>query len=133
MKVDSIHKLIKGCFKKQPEVLAKNTKDSHMNTIGSNLVLLSSAKNAHVFNIDDKQIVAELHLKNREMSCSLVYKHVLLVGTYVDTLFVFRISDFQLLHSMRTHDSILTICTISEAHNFIALGQAGGQIDIVKL
>ena len=93
-----------------------------MNIVGSEFVLLSSHKNAHVIQIDTKETVAELNLKNREMSCSMVFKNVLLVGTYVDTLFVFSIPDFKLLHCMRTHDSILCICTISEAHNFIALG-----------
>ena len=67
------------------------------------------------------------------MSCSMVYQNVLLIGTYVDTLFLFSVPTFELLFSIRSHDSILSLCTISTAHNFIALGQASGYVDILKI
>lgn len=48
-------------------------KDYHLNTIGADLVLLSINKNAHVVSRFNGHIIAELNLKNREMSCSMVY------------------------------------------------------------
>ena len=93
-----------------------------MNTIGSDFIVIAVQKNAHVVSRETGEVVAELNLKNREMSCSMVYKNVLLIGTYVDTLQVFEIPSFTHLFSLRTHDSILTMCTISPSHNYIALG-----------
>ena len=60
-----------------------------MNTVESDKVLLSVAKNAQVVSLETQEVIAELNLKKREMSCSLVYENVLLIGTYVDTIFVF--------------------------------------------
>ena len=125
--------LIKSCFKKEPLAISRNMKDSHLNVIGADFVLLSVNKNAHVVSRFGGKVFSELNLKNREMSCSMIYQDVLLIGTYVDTLFVFQIPSFQLLFSIRARDSILTMCVVSEAHNFIALGQAGGYVDILKL
>lgn len=114
-------------------MIGKNSKDSHMNTIGTDYVLLSSNKNAVVVSVETQEVVAELNLKNREMSCSLLFGSVVLIGTYVDTLFVFSYPEFNLLFSMRSRESILTMCVVSEEHQFIALGQASGHIDILKL
>ena len=137
IKIKSMQDLISNCMKKEVRVVGKNAKDAHMNTIGGDLILLSLHKNAQVISKQNGgEVVAELNLKNREMSCSLVYENVLLIGTYVDTLFVFEIgsdNSFPPLFSIRSHDSILTMCVISPDHNFIALGQAAGHIDILKL
>ena len=108
-------------------------KDAHMNTIGSEYFLLSVQKNAHVVSRETHEVVAELNLKSREMSCSLVFKNILMIGTYVDTLFLFSMPTFELLFSIRSHDSILSLCVISSVHNFIALGQASGYVDILKI
>ena len=89
-------------------------KDAHMNTIGEEFILLSVNKNAHVVTRETNEPIAELNLKNREMACSLVFQNVLLIGTYVDTLFVFSIGEFNPLFSMRSNDSILSMCVISE-------------------
>ena len=114
IKIKSCKDLIANCLKKEPIAIGKNMKDAHMNTIGEHLILLSYHKNAHVVTREGSEPVAELNLKNREMSCSLVYENVLLIGTYVDTLFVFGIGDgFPALFSLRSHDSILTMCVIS--------------------
>lgn len=67
------------------------------------------------------------------MASSLFYDKVVLIGTYVDTLFAFSYGDFGLLFSLRCRDSILSMCALSTDHNFIALGQAGGCIDVIKL
>lgn len=105
-----------------------------MNTIGSEFILLSSNKNAVVVSLSTHEVVAELNLKNREMSCSLFFGgKVVLIGTYVDTLFVFSYPDFKHLFSMRSHESILSMCVVSPVHQFIAIGQANGHIDILKL
>ena len=74
IKISNIEDLIKGCFKKEPKLIGKNTKDSHMNTIGNDKVLFSVNKNAHVVSLDTQEVIAELNLKKREMSSSLVYK-----------------------------------------------------------
>ena len=66
--------MISGCFKKEPKLIGRNTKDSHMNTIGNDKVLFSVNKNAHVVSLDTQEVIAELNLKKREMSSSLVYK-----------------------------------------------------------
>ena len=133
VKIKSVKDLISNCLKKESTQIGKNMKDAHMNTIGADFILLSVHKNAHVVTRGDNEPVAELNLKNREMACSLVYENVLLIGTYVDTLFVFSVSDFAPLFSMRSHDSILSMCVISTNHNFLALAQAGGYIDVLKL
>ena len=104
-----------------------------MNTVGSDYILVSASKNAHIVRRNSQEIVAELNLKNREMSSSLVYKGVILIGTYVDTLFTFAQEDFSPLFQMRTQDSILSMTVLSEAHNFVAIGQAGGNLDVLKL
>ena len=57
----------------------------------------------------------------------------MLIGTYVDTLFAFSFPHFAPLFSMRSHDSILAMCVVSTDHNFIALGEAAGHIDMLKL
>lgn len=131
--MSNIKDLIGSCFKKDLIVAAKNTKDAHMNTVGSDYILVSANKNAHIVRRNYKEIVAELNLKNREMSSSLVYKGVILIGTYVDTLFTFAQEDFSPLFQMRTQDSILSMTVLSEAHNFVAIGQAGGNLDVLKL
>lgn len=105
-----------------------------MNTIGTEYILLGQNKNAVVVSMTTREVVAELNLKNREMSSSLFFGgSVILVGTYVDTLFVFSYPDFNYLFSMRSHESILSMCVVSPEHQFIALGQANGHIDILKL
>mmetsp|Transcript_45302 Transcript_45302/g.60148 ORF Transcript_45302/g.60148 Transcript_45302/m.60148 type:complete len:118 (-) Transcript_45302:837-1190(-) len=114
--------LIDGCFKKELLVVGKSTKDTHMSSLSPELILVSANKNAHVLSVSPQETVAELNLKNREMSSSHVHKNVLLIGTYVDTLFVFALDDFSPLFNMRTHDSILSMAVLSSAHNFIALG-----------
>ena len=133
IKIKSTKDLISNCLKKEPNHIGQNMKDAHMNTIGEEFILISVNKNAHVVTREANEAVAELNLKNREMACSLVFQNVLLIGTYVDTLFVFSITDFSPLFSMRSNDSILTMCVISDSHNFLALGQAGGYIDVLKL
>lgn len=123
IKIASIKDLIKGCLTKEPIQVSKNSKDSHMNTIGTEYLLLSSNKNAVVVSINTHQVVAELNLKKREMSCSLFFGGtVVLIGTYVDTLFVFSYPDFKHLFSMQSHESILSMCVVSPEHQFIALG-----------
>ena len=66
--------------------------------------MVSANKNAHILRISREgpaEIVAELNLKNREMSSSLVFKSTLLIGTYVDTIFVYSLPDFAPLFQMR--------------------------------
>lgn len=67
------------------------------------------------------------------MSSSLVFRDLLLIGTYVDTLFVFSLADFAPILSLRTRDSILSMAVISTSHNLIVLGQAQGCVDVVTL
>lgn len=52
IKVQSVKDLIRSCIKKEPVVVGKNTKDAHLNTIGSDYVLVSANKNAQVLHID---------------------------------------------------------------------------------
>ena len=106
-------------------------KDAHMNTIGEDLILTSMNKNAHIIRRSTGALEKELDLKNREMSTSLVTKDLLYIGTYVDTLFIFSVHDFEPIQLVRTHDSLLSMCTISESRNIIAVGQAGGFVDII--
>lgn len=68
-----------------------------MKAIDSQHILVSTNKNAHVIRnvaTESPEIIAELNLKNREMSSSLVFKSTLLIGTFVDTLFVFSLEDY---------------------------------------
>ena len=95
-------------------------------------MIVCAHKNANIYDFDGGKLTKELNLKGREMSSSLIYKDILLVGTYVDTLFAFSISNnYEPLFSIRTHDSILSLCVLSESENIIALGQAGGYLDII--
>ena len=122
IKINSIKELIKGCFKKEPTLVGKNMKDAHISTVGSDFLLLSVNKNAQVISLATLEVVTDLNLKNREMASSLFYGRIVLIGTYVDTLFVFSYGDFSPLFNLRCHDSILSICYLSTDHNFIALG-----------
>ena len=84
-------------------------------------------------------MLAELNLKNREMSSSCVVGEYLYIGTYVDALFIFELSAFKtpstgLLtakHTVETTDSILTICSLTSDGKTVAIGQAGGFVDLV--
>ena len=97
-------------------------KDSHMNTIGENYILVGMNKNAHVINRSNGELHRELDLKNREMSTSLVFGKQLYIGTYVDTLFIFSSSDFSFIQLVRTHESLLSMCIISKPDYVIAIG-----------
>ena len=65
------------------------------------------------------------------MSTSLVHNELLYIGTYVDTLFIFSIKTFEKVQLIRTHDSVLSLCSLSDTENKIAVGQAGGYVDII--
>lgn len=107
-------------------------KDAHMNTIGEDYILTGINKNAHVINRATYNLEKELNLKNREMSTSLVHKDLLYIGTYVDTLFIFSITnDFERIQLVRTHDSVLTMCSVSDTENRIVVGLAGGYVDLI--
>ena len=107
-------------------------KDSHMNTIGEKYILVGMNKNAHIINRSNGELHRELDLKNREMSTSLVFGKQLYIGTYVDTLFIFSSRDFSFIQLVRTHESLLSMCIISKLDSVIAIGEAGGFVDIIR-
>ena len=106
-------------------------KDTHMNTIGEDYILTGMNKNAHVVDRATYNTIKTLDLKNREMSTSLVHNELLYIGTYVDTIFIFSIPDFERLQLVRTHDSVLSLCSISNTENRIVAGLAGGYADVI--
>ena len=120
--IETIDVLISNCLTKEPQTVCQNMKDAHMNTIGEDFILTSMNKNAHIIRRSTGALEKELDLKNREMSSSLVCKDLLYIGTYVDTLFIFSIPDFEFIQLVRTHDSLLSMCSISESRNIIAVG-----------
>jgi hypothetical protein len=48
------------------------------------------------------------------MSSSLVHNNILFIGTYVDTLFMLSIPDFERIAEVKTQDSILSIVAMSD-------------------
>ena len=134
LKIHSIGELISHCVNHKPNLLCRDQKDSHINVINNQHVIVSLHKNASIYDFESGQLIKEINLKGREMSSSLVCKDILLVGTYVDTLFAFSISNnYEPLFSIRAHDSILSLCVLSESENFIALGQSGGYLDLIQI
>ena len=93
-----------------------------MNTIGEKYILVGMNKNAQVIHRANGELECELDLKNREMSTSLQNRDKLYIGTYVDTLFIFSSVDFSFIQLVRTHESLLSICVISEQDSVIAVG-----------
>lgn len=134
LKIHSISELISHCVNAKPSLLGRDSKDSHINSINNQHIIVSFHKNANICDFDSGKLVKEINLKGREMSSSLVFKDILLVGTYVDTLFAFSISNnYEPLFSIRAHDSILSLCVLSESENVVALGQSGGYLDIIQI
>jgi hypothetical protein len=73
-------------------------------------------------------------LKKREMSTSLEFKDLILVGTYVDTIFFFSANGtFENLFRLRTRESVISMGIVSEEHNIIAIGCANGIVDFIKI
>ena len=63
------------------------------------------------------------------MSASLVHNDRLFIGTYVDTLFMFQLPNFEKLGQVKTKDSILSIVAMSD--DLLCVGQAGGHLDFI--
>ena len=131
IEIENIDALITNCITKEPYSICQNMKDAHMNTIGEDYILTGMNKNAHVVDRATYNTVKTLDLKNREMSTSLVHNELLYIGTYVDTIFIFSIPDFERLQLVRTHDSVLSLCSISNTENRIVAGLAGGYVDVI--
>ena len=118
-------------MKKEPQAIIQNMKDAHFNTIGDEFIITSMNKKAYIIRRVNGETEKELDLKKREMSSSLVCNNKLYVGTYVDTIFIFSIPNFEPIQLVRTHESVLSMCTIDEKNEMIAVGQAGGYVDII--
>ena len=132
IEIENIDALITNCITKEPYSICQNMKDAHMNTIGEDYILTGMSKNAHVIDRATFNMHKELNLKNREMSTSLVHKELLYIGTYVDTIFIFSITnDFERIQLVRTHDSVLSLCSISDTEDRVVAGLAGGYADVI--
>ena len=93
IKVQNIEELISQSLKKKPVMLCRHNKNGHFNTIGEDYLIISKDKNAQVVCLNSGVVLSEINLKKRDMSTSIVFKDLLLVGTYVDTIFVFSAKD----------------------------------------
>ena len=89
IKVLEIEDLITQSVTKAPQTICMHARDAHFNTIGEDYLLVSMNRNAQILCLNSAEVLAEINLKKREMSTSLVFKELMFVGTYVDTIFVF--------------------------------------------
>ena len=84
--------------------------------------------------LNSGETLAQLDLKKREMSTSLEFKNLIIVGTYVDTIFFFSANgSFENLFRLRARESIISMGIVSEEHNIIAIGCANGIVDFIKI
>ena len=103
-----------------------------MGSVGLYHVIVSMNQNVLVFDRREGKKIKELDIRKKEMSTSLVLKDKLLIGTYVDTIFLFDIADdYKELHMLAVQDSVLSMCEFQE--DLICCGQASGSINFVEL
>jgi len=113
--------LVSQCLKSESHVLTKSSKDAHMNSIGTDHVIVSMNQNVLVFDKVTSKKVKELNISRKEMSTSLVFGQKLLIGTFVDTIFLFDIAkNYDMLHVLPVQDSVLSLCWYEE--NVICCG-----------
>lgn len=142
------------------EFVCTNHKDTHMNifvvphelrrqpppnadgyALPAEDVLLYTTynKNISVFNLHAKELLYNLSIDQKEMSCSRQHGDKLFIGTFCDTLFMFQYQvdekegkgKLQMCCEMRTHESIISLCIMSP--EYIICGQSNGYIDVIEL
>ena len=121
IKIQDCDHLIMKALKKMPVTICKHSRDSHFNNIGSDYLLVSYESNAQVLCLKSGDLLKEINLKKREMSTSIVFGDLILVGTYVDSIFAFSATTFEHLFSLRARESVICMSIVSEEDSIIAI------------